>query len=161
MSYQYYKIDENTGIEMLYRNKDISKVPVSESVVEQFNSFCTELELHDLTAHFDYSKEFLIPQRFKNIDVEEYINKLVPRAEDQTDNLEALKRVEEELALFRARNLYPVLQLMIYIVDTMRKHNIVWGVGRGSSVASYCLYLIGVHKIDSIKYNLDIREFLK
>jgi DNA polymerase III alpha subunit len=63
--------------------------------------------------------------------------------------------------MFRARNLFPVLQLLIYIVDTMRKHNIVWGVGRGSSVASYCLYLIGVHKIDSLKYNLNIREFLK
>ena len=155
MSTIMYKIDENTGIEMLYRNKDISKVPVSESVVEQFNSFCTELELHDLNAHFDYSKEFLIPQRFKNIDVEEYLLELAQ------SKPESLARVEYELELFKARNLYPVLQLMIYIVDTMRKHNVVWGVGRGSSVASYCLYLIGVHKIDSIKYNLDIREFLK
>lgn len=154
MSHIEYKIDENTGIEMLYRNRDISKVPVSESVVEQFNSFCTELELHDLTAHFDYSKEFLIPERFKNIDVEEHLRGLVQTSQER-------ERVEQELALFKSRNLYPVLQLMIYIVDTMRKHNIVWGVGRGSSVASYCLYLIGVHKIDSIKYNLDIREFLK
>ena len=70
-------------------------------------------------------------------------------------------RVEEELALYKARNLYPILQLMIYIVDMMRKNNLVWGVGRGSSVASYVLYLIGIHKIDSIKYNLDIEEFLK
>jgi DNA polymerase III alpha subunit len=43
----------------------------------------------------------------------------------------------------------------------MRSNNIVWGVGRGSSVASYVLYLLGVHKVDSIKYGLDIREFLK
>jgi DNA polymerase III alpha subunit len=43
----------------------------------------------------------------------------------------------------------------------MRENDIVWGVGRGSSVASYTLYLIGVHKIDSIKYELDINEFLK
>ena len=48
-----------------------------------------------------------------------------------------------------------------YLVDTMREHNIVWGVGRGSSVASYCLYLLGVHKINSIKFELDIKEFLK
>jgi DNA polymerase III alpha subunit len=50
---------------------------------------------------------------------------------------------------------------MKYLVDTLRKNNVVWGVGRGSSVASYILYLIGVHKVDSIKYNLDINEFLK
>jgi DNA polymerase III alpha subunit len=38
---------------------------------------------------------------------------------------------------------------------------VLWGVGRGSSVASYCLYILGVHKVDSIKYELDIHEFLK
>jgi len=43
----------------------------------------------------------------------------------------------------------------------MRKNNLVWGVGRGSSVSSYLLYLIGVHKVDSYKYRLDIKEFLK
>jgi DNA polymerase III alpha subunit len=48
-----------------------------------------------------------------------------------------------------------------YLVDTLRENKILWGVGRGSSVASYVLYLIGVHKIDSLKYNLDIAEFLK
>jgi DNA polymerase III alpha subunit len=34
-------------------------------------------------------------------------------------------------------------------------------VGRGSSVASYVLFLIGVHKIDPIKYELPIEEFFK
>jgi DNA polymerase III alpha subunit len=48
-----------------------------------------------------------------------------------------------------------------YLVDTLRKNKIIWGVGRGSSVASYVLYLIGVHKVDSIKYNLPIEEFFK
>jgi DNA polymerase III alpha subunit len=50
---------------------------------------------------------------------------------------------------------------MIYLVDFMRENNIVWGVGRGSSVASYVLYLIGVHKVDSIQFDLDWREFLR
>jgi len=50
---------------------------------------------------------------------------------------------------------------MIYLVDFMRENEIVWGVGRGSSVASYVLYLIGVHRIDSIKFGLDWREFLR
>ena len=51
--------------------------------------------------------------------------------------------------------------ILIYIIETMRKHELVWGVGRGSSVASYVLYLLGVRKVDSLKYNLDIKEFLK
>ena len=66
-----------------------------------------------------------------------------------------------ELAMYNERGLYPILQVLIYVVDTLRKHNLVWGVGRGSSVASYLLHLSGVHKVDSVKYNLDIKEFLK
>jgi DNA polymerase III alpha subunit len=74
---------------------------------------------------------------------------------------EELIRVQEELELFIQHNMVDVLKYLKYLVDTMRQHNILWGVGRGSSVASYCLYLLGVHKVNSIKYGLDIREFLK
>jgi DNA polymerase III alpha subunit len=71
------------------------------------------------------------------------------------------RRVDEELELFIQHGMFDLLFYLKYLVDTMRENNIVWGVGRGSSVASYVLYLLGVHKIDSIKYELDIKEFLK
>lgn len=70
-------------------------------------------------------------------------------------------RVSKELELFIQHGMLDLLFYLKYLVDTMRENNIVWGVGRGSSVASYVLFLIGIHKIDSIKYNLDIKEFLK
>jgi DNA polymerase III alpha subunit len=70
-------------------------------------------------------------------------------------------RVELELELFIQHGMLDLLFYLKYLVDTMREHRIVWGVGRGSSVASYVLYLIGVHKVDSLKYKLDIHEFLK
>ena len=70
-------------------------------------------------------------------------------------------RIDQELTLFIQHGAFDVLFYLKYLVDTMRENKIVWGVGRGSSVASYALYLIGVHKINSLKYNLDIREFLK
>jgi DNA polymerase III alpha subunit len=70
-------------------------------------------------------------------------------------------RVSQELELYIRHGMYDILHVMKFIVDTLRKNNIVWGVGRGSSVASYVLYLIGVHKIDSIKYNIPIDEFFK
>jgi len=80
---------------------------------------------------------------------------------DQTQNEEQYQRVVKELDLFVQHNMIDLLKYLKYLVDTMRSNNIVWGVGRGSSVASYCLYLLGVHKIDSMKYELDIHEFLK
>jgi DNA polymerase III alpha subunit len=70
-------------------------------------------------------------------------------------------RVTEEFEEFKRRDMLPLLQYMIYLVDYMRENNIVWGVGRGSSVASYVLYLIGVHRINSIQYDLDWTEFLR
>jgi DNA polymerase III alpha subunit len=74
---------------------------------------------------------------------------------------EQRNRVSQELELYIKHGMYDVLHVMKYIVDTLRKNNVLWGVGRGSSVASYVLYLIGVHSIDPIKYNLDWREFLR
>jgi DNA polymerase III alpha subunit len=74
---------------------------------------------------------------------------------------EQVDRVSAELELFIQHNMMDLLFYLKYLVDTLRQNKIVWGVGRGSSVASYVLFLIGVHKIDSIKYDLDIKEFLK
>jgi DNA polymerase III alpha subunit len=74
---------------------------------------------------------------------------------------EQMNRVSQELELFSQHGMIDLLHYIKYLVDTMREHNILWGVGRGSSVASYVLYLLGAHKIDSIKYNLDISEFLR
>jgi DNA polymerase III alpha subunit len=74
---------------------------------------------------------------------------------------EIRQRVVEELGLFAKHDMIPMLKTMKYVVDTLRANNIVWGVGRGSSVASYVLFIIGVHKIDSVKYKLPINEFFK
>ena len=99
--------------------------------------------------------EWFMPQEYKELDVYSFVmNKA-------GDDLAELERVEEELAQFKVRGMNNLLRYMIYLVDFMRENRIVWGVGRGSSVASYVLYLIGVHKIDSIQFGLDWREFLR
>ena len=161
-----YLSDENTGIEMLYHNKDIHKAEFTNTEdIEKYNQSASEFDVKTLQIlsedDLDRINTYIIPQHYKELDVEEYIRKLVPNGVDGTDNAEASQRVEMELAMYTERGLYPILQVLIYVVDTLRKHNLVWGVGRGSSVASYLLHLIGVHKVDSVKYNLDIKEFIK
>ena len=150
---------EQQGIELLYRNKDINDIVFENAT--QFNQFADELDIEELILEANWSQDFNIPQHYKDIDVEEYVRKLIPNGVDGTDNAEASQRVDMELALYKARNLYSILQLMIYIVDMMRKNSLVWGVGRGSSVASYVLYILGVHRIDSMYYDLDVGEFLR
>lgn len=95
-----------------------------------------------------------IPKEYQDLDIENWVL-------NQCKDVLSYSRAEQELALYRQNNMIPVLKTMKYIVDTLRANNIVWGVGRGSSVASYVLHVIGVHKIDSIKYNLPIEEFFK
>jgi len=109
----------------------------------------------DLQVYHDIcAADWDIPKMYKEIDAKEFLLMLC-------DTTTERKRVETEYKMFEERELIPLLQFLIFIVDYMRKYKIVWGVGRGSSVASYCLYLLGVHKVDSIKYDLPIEEFLK
>ena len=95
-----------------------------------------------------------MPDEYRTYDIVDYLY-------SQCRTVEQKDRVTDELRLFAQHNMIMLLKYLKYLVDTMRTNSIVWGVGRGSSVASYCLYLLGVHKIDSIKYKLDIHEFLK
>ena len=99
--------------------------------------------------------EWFMPDEYKELDVVAHLYNLCPGDDER------FHRVNEELAEFQRRGMFNLLRYMIYLVDFMRENNIVWGVGRGSSVASYVLYLIGVHKINSIQYDLDWREFLR
>lgn len=106
-----------------------------------------------------------IPQEYVELDPVEYtIERFHEMAyAEGEDNFDERKyhRLAVELALYDKMNLMPVLRLLIYIINTLRKNNIVWGIGRGSSVSSYVLYVLGVHDIDSVKYELDIKEFLR
>ena len=97
---------------------------------------------------------WLMPEKYKNMDIAKFIL-------DQCKNEAELQRAGEELLLFQERNMFVLLQYLKYLVDTMRQNNIVWGVGRGSSVASFVLFLLGVHRINSLYYDLSITEFLK
>ena len=107
-------------------------------------------------AQFDEYKQsqWHMPDDYKKFDI---LNWLVEQctADEQVD------RVAQELALYDERNLLPLLRFLKYMIDTFRKNDIVWGVGRGSSVSSYVLYLLGVHKIDSMAYNSDVTDFLR
>ncbi len=99
------------------------------------------------------TKNWYIPDEYQTMDIEKYLVDICPK--------ENYDRLILELELYRKNDMTILLKTMKYIVDTLRSNNIVWGVGRGSSVASYALFLLGVHKVDSIKYNLPIEEFFK
>ena len=95
-----------------------------------------------------------MPCEYKEMNIQEYLISKCATQQQQD-------RVILEMNEYNTRGMIPVLKFLKYLVDTCNENNVVLGVGRGSSVASYCLFLLGVHCIDSIKYELDIKEFLK
>jgi DNA polymerase III alpha subunit len=99
-------------------------------------------------------REWRMPEEYKSLDIAAHVLSL---CEDDTE----LQRVGEELLLYQERGLFDLLRYLKYLVDTMQKNNIIWGVGRGSSVASFVLYKMRVHRINSLYYSLDIKEFLR
>jgi DNA polymerase III alpha subunit len=147
---------------------DVWSLPFDlDDTIEAFNQRCREfdkpqfiigsplpIEHSPEEEHEHRAREWLIPPEAKAVDVRAFLLGMCTGDEQRA-------RVNHEMDLYEARNLIPLLQLMIYLVGHFREQKIVWGVGRGSSVASYCLFLIGVHRIDPIKYNLDVSEFLR
>ena len=104
--------------------------------------------------HLTQQNSWHMPTEYKQLDIAAHILGLC--------NSEAeLQRCGEELLLFQERNLFDLLRYLKHLVDIMTDNRIIWGVGRGSSVASYVLYKLGVHRIDSLYYKLDCREFLR
>jgi DNA polymerase III alpha subunit len=161
----HYTLDELC--DLLYQDKTVSLNSIKVADPEEYNSAIKQLfvpypelgkyEKQDIpVSEFDKNNQncWHMPDEYKSFDIAEWI---VLQCKTECE----LQRVSKELIMFHDRNLFDLLRYMKYFVDTMRRNKIVWGVGRGSSVASYVLYLIGVHKIDSLKYELQIEDFLK
>jgi DNA polymerase III alpha subunit len=169
--YGQLQITSDELVDELYRNPDLKIENFQLIDPDRYN-----IAVNDL--HLDYPEiRRYLPLDYK----EEVAQELFDHVQQQTWNMppeyleldiaqhvldlcktqEELQRVGEELLLYQERDLFNLLRYLKYFVDTMRKNNIVWGLGRGSSTASYILYLLGVHKINSIYYDLPIEEFLK
>lgn len=154
--------------ELLLQGKNISHLNVIfDEEIDLFREYQSSLLQETITFldapeekltfdefHEKCADEWIFPVVYQQIDVKAFLT-------DKCKTQQEIDRVNEEYILYEERNLIMLLRLFIYLIDYMRKNKFVWGVGRGSSVSSYILYLIGTHFVDSIRYNLDIRDFLK
>lgn len=142
-------------------------VEVLTPTIQQYNSMVDPDQWVTVKTEVgEPNKSFTIPEKYQNLDVSKYVlDKLTLELERGRfpGKLHTYRtiRTEQELLLYENLGLLDVLRTLIYIINTLQDKNIVWGVGRGSSVASYVLYLIGVHDVDSVEYGLDVGAFLR
>lgn len=168
--YGRYSISEQDALIAIYRNPkiDFSKFYFRDpNVVEKYNNsvkstysdyefvkLLEHIEDDPVTWHKKNQQNLYMPDEYKNFDIAQYV---IDKCSCDTE----LQRVGEELLEFQDRGLFPLLCYLKYLVDLMREHKILWGVGRGSSTSSFVLYLIGIHKINSIYYDLPFNEFMR
>jgi hypothetical protein len=161
------EIDPSELGDLFLRGIDSSKIAVTSlnSEVTRFNSLSlVKVGLKDEVDPDKINFDWLIPQEYLNIDIPTYVWKVCESklAKYSGQELEKrIKRVETELKEYERRNLFDILRVLIFVIDEFKKQNIVWGVGRGSSCASYILFLIEVHSVDPVKYSIPLAEFFK
>lgn len=160
---QVYTEKDLVDLYLSNTNRSLKNVLVSEPIeiskdleLENAPTFIHYTVSDKTIAEFDQAnrEQWFMPETYKSFDIAKFV---LQQCKDDAE----LQRAGEELLLYQDRDMFMLLRYMKYLVDTMRKNNIVWGVGRGSSVSSFVLYLIGVHKINSLYYDLPISEFLK
>lgn len=160
-------VTDSDLVDLLYKKPDLELEKFSLINPDKFNAAVTELKTGQKTLKLyqpltvdisafdhDHQQNWHMPDEYKNLDIASWVL-------SQCNDSDQLQRAGQELLLYQERNLFDLLKYLKYLVDVLNQHKIVWGVGRGSSVASYVLYLIGIHKINSLYYDLDIKEFLK
>lgn len=162
------KFKSNDAAELLYEGFDIADLNFeNDPLVEEYNNWCETFDhpsqtispIEDMTIspgqeHQHRANTWCYEPALNEINIRNTLLEMCG-TDIQRD------RVNLEMDLYEERNFVPVLKMLITLTNHWRENKIVFGVGRGSSVASYCLYLLGVHRVDSILYELDIREFLK
>ena len=144
----------------------IQTIIVDDSV-HQFNK---QVDAEDAIIAYDVEAPVLfdlawqLPKKYLQLDLEEYIVEIFEKrlaALNYSDSeVEiASARISYELDQIFKRNMVEFIQTVIYIIDTLREKKQVWGVGRGSSCASYILFLIGLHVVDCVRLDVDANEF--
>lgn len=103
--------------------------------------------------------DWIIPDEYKELDI---INLSVQKlGELGLSSPEYADRLEYELFEMDKRGMFPFIRCVYYVVEQLRQNNIVWGVGRGSSCASLVLFVLGINRVDPVKYDIPVGEFIK
>lgn len=103
-----------------------------------------------------------LPKKYTALDLDEYFAALYNQVEERysvDQRGQVLERIGAELEEIKKRGLMEFMRTVIFILDELKKNNVVWGVGRGSSCASYLLYLIGLHVVDCVTMDVPMDEF--
>jgi DNA polymerase III alpha subunit len=143
------------------------RTSVCDEEIELFNKFSPTNPIKlAVNESIKFDLTWQLPKQYQDLNVQEYLFERFSQRStkfgysDAQFN-EAAERVLYEYSAFKRNGLLDLLRCLIYVLDEFKKHDIIYGVGRGSSCASFILYLMGVHMVDPIKYKISVHEFFR
>jgi DNA polymerase III alpha subunit len=154
--------------DFLLRGLKPSQIRVTE-LTDELQTFNANVPANErisaeLLEPVSFDLTWRLPAKYLSLDVEQHVSvvfgeRLPGLAYDSAQTELAITRVALELEEYRKRGLFDLLRVMIYVLDRFRETGQVYGVGRGSSCASFVLFLLGLHVVDSIRFSVPMEEF--
>ena len=152
-------------VDFLYKLQgNLDKLTVTELTpeLEQYN----QLSDVPLTVKSSVKSDLFppistLPDAYKYLQLDQYLIQLSAKIEKDDLYEKRLERLSHEIWLFGKLKLDDVLRTLIYLIDVMKAKGIVWGIGRGSSCSSYLLYLLELHDVDPVRFDIKITDFIK
>ena len=144
-------INEESLMRMVKCSKSTAGLFVDEITfnIEQYNTYVDKdkrIGIKEGTKTLTY--DWIIPEKYKGIDISNYVAEKLSKdatGMSTTELSSRADRVVKELNLYEKLDLMDVLRTLIFVINTLIENNVVWGVGRGSSVASYDAAVVSLH----------------
>lgn len=134
--------------------------------IQLFNQQVAEAErlLTDADEPIRLDMSWRLPESYKSIDIGEDVRAALAKniqrlGYSEELQVQAHERIELELAEIKRRGMIEFMATIMYVLAVFREKGVVWGVGRGSSCASYVLFILGLHSVDALKHQIPLEEF--
>lgn len=157
------EVDASMVPVLLMAGVPVDKIISTGPDVDQFNSLSMDETIRGSKDDVnDPSFKWKVPQQYVDLDLRKYMHDQVEAflaKNPKASRMDYEFRTNAELDEVERRDMGMMMKTIIFVVDTLKKNNQVWGVGRGSSCASLILFLIGLHKVDPVKFAIPMAEF--
>jgi len=162
------EVDPSTLPSYIFQGVKIQDLAITHDGhdLEVFNKYVTKAERISIKTEIDEDRlrtagTWLIPDEYKYLDVREFLISLVNEIVEDDLYDERVARLVHEIERFEQAEMFQLIPVIKFVLDRFRENGVIWGVGRGSSCASYIFYLMGLHEVDPVSCEIDLEEFLK
>ena len=155
---------------MSFNSKDFYMKPAEEmalrykaypQLLSNTIEIADKIEENLIESSEDLLPNFNLPEGFKN--EEEYLKDLLTDGMKEKNLIKLpkyRKRIKYEMGIISQCGFIKYFLILWDIINFANTNDIRVGIGRGSAASSLCLYVLGITKLDPLKYNLIFERFL-